>query len=98
MNTAVINLKIDVKTKKEAQKIAEELGVSLSSIIKSQLRQLVRTKKAILSTEEEPTEWMLNALKESREDIKAGRVVSFDNAKDAIKYFKKLEVNEDKKN
>ncbi len=89
MNTAVINLKIDLKTKKEAQKIAEELGVSLSSIIKSQLRQLVRTKKAILSTEEKPTEWMLNALKESREDIKAGRVSpGFDNVDDAIRWLK----------
>lgn len=98
MNTAVINIKIDEKTKKEAQQIAKELGVSLSSVIKAYLKQLVRTKKIILTTEEEPTEFMLDALKESKEDIKTGRVVSFKNIDNAIDYFKNLEVNENKKN
>lgn len=90
MNTAVINLKIDKKTKREAQKVADEFGVSLSSLIKAYLRQLVRTKKFTLTTEEEPTEFMIKALEESKRDIEAGRVISFDNPEDAIKYFKNL--------
>jgi len=93
MNTAVINLKIDKKTKKDAQKIAEELGVSLSSIIKAYLRQVIRSKKVLFSSEEKPTEFMLNALKESREGIKAGRVTTFKNIDDALAYFKALELN-----
>lgn len=98
MNTTVINLKIDKRTKKEAQKVAEEFGVSLSSLIKAYLRQLIRTQKTILTTEEKPTEYMLEALRESKEDIKAGRVVSFNNLDKAIDYFEKLEVNGHRKN
>lgn len=97
MNTDVVNIKIDKKTKKEARRLAEELGLSLSAIIKAYLRQFVRTKKVFFSTEEEPTEYMLKALKESKEDIKAGRVKSFDNIDKALEFFKTLKKNENKK-
>lgn len=88
MNTAVINLKTDLKLKKEAQKIAKDLGFSLSSLMNAYLRQLVKAKTVHFSLREEPTTYMLNSLKESEEDIKAGRVSpNFDKAEDAIKWL-----------
>lgn len=97
MNTAVVNVKVNPVVKIQAQKVAEELGLSLSSLINAFLRQLVKTKTVTFSAvSEEPTEYLLRALRESKEDIKAGRVVSFDNAGKAIAYLDKMIVNEQK--
>ena len=85
MNTAIINIKVNPKVKTQAQQVVEELGLSLSGVINAFLKQLVRTKSVSFTVSEEPTTHMLQALKESEEDVKAGRVSpSFTNAKDAI--------------
>ena len=90
MNTTVINIKINPTLKKQAQNIAEELGINLSSLIKAYLKQLVRVKTVSFSLEEEPTDYLLQALKESQEDIKASRVSpAFDNPNGAIKWLRK---------
>jgi len=88
MNTAVINIKTNSQVKAKAQKVAEELGFSLSSLINGYLRHLVRTKTVHFNTSEKPTEYLIQALKESERDIKAGRVSpGFDNTEDAIKWL-----------
>ncbi|MBI2017924.1 type II toxin-antitoxin system RelB/DinJ family antitoxin [Candidatus Daviesbacteria bacterium] len=88
MQTAVINIKVEPKTKKEAQKVAEEMGISLSGLINGFLKQVVKTKTVTLSAKEEPSEYMIQSLKEAEDDIKAGRVSpTFDNAKDAIAWL-----------
>lgn len=89
MNTAVVNVKVDPRVKKEAQRLAEDLGLSLSGLINAYLKQIIRTKTVSFSTApEEPSEYLINALKESREDIKAGRVSpAFENADDAITWL-----------
>lgn len=51
MNTAVITVKIDPKLKKDAQKMADEFGVSLSALIHALLKNVVRTKTLILSAD-----------------------------------------------
>lgn len=98
MNTAVVNIKVNPKVKKEAQKVAGKLGFSLSSIINGYLKQLIRTQAVSFSLSEEPSEYMIKALKKSRADIKAGRVSpTFTNAKDAITWLddpKKKYVNQ----
>mgnify|MGYP001568678927 CR=1 FL=1 len=86
MNTAIINIKTDVTLKKEAQAVAGEIGVSLSALIKAYLKQLVKSRKVTLR--EEPSAYMIKALKESAEDIKKGRVSpTFDNSDDAIAWL-----------
>ena len=86
MNTAVINIKTNVVVKKKAQKIASELGFSLSALINGYLKQLIQTKTVHFSASEEiPSEYMIQALREAEEDRRKGRTSpSFDNAKDAI--------------
>ncbi|MEK7568533.1 MAG: type II toxin-antitoxin system RelB/DinJ family antitoxin [Patescibacteria group bacterium] len=49
MKTAVLNIKIDPKVKNEAQKVADELGLSLSAIINALLKDLVRNKSISFS-------------------------------------------------
>ena|SRR3989344_1834146 len=89
MNTAVVNVKVDPQVKKEAQKVAKDLGISLSGVINGFLRQMVRTKTVHFSLTEEPSDYLISALKESREDIKRGRVSpAFENAADAVSWLK----------
>ena len=72
MQTAVINLRVEPETKEKAQKLARQLGLNLSAVIEGFLAQFIRTKTVHFSLKEEPSEYMLQALKESKEDIKAG--------------------------
>lgn len=85
MKTSVINFKVDSAIKKKAQKKAQELGFSLSSVLNAYLKKFIKVKSVDFTTqEEEPSDYLIQALKESAEDIKAGRVSpSFDNTEDA---------------
>lgn len=94
MNTAVVNVKVNPKVKRESQKIAEQLGLSLSSLINGYLKQLIRTRKVSFDLSEEPTEYMLQSLKQSAEDIKNKRVISFKKSTDALDYLDKIIADE----
>lgn len=92
MNTASIFVKTDPRVKEEAKKTAEELGFSLSSIINAFLRQFVKTKTINFSalSEEEPSDYLIETLKKSEEDIKLGRVSpDFHDTKEAIAWLNK---------
>ena len=81
MNTAVVNINPTIK--RQAQEVADEIGVNLNVVINSLLKQFVKTK-----TQEIPSSYLKKALRESKADIKAGRVSpSFDNADDAIRWL-----------
>ncbi|MBU0618739.1 type II toxin-antitoxin system RelB/DinJ family antitoxin [Patescibacteria group bacterium] len=87
-NAAVINIRTDAAIKDKAQKIAEKLGLSLSAVINGYLRQLIRTKSVSFSITEQPTDYLLKTLEESKKDIKKGFVSpAFDNAKDADEWL-----------
>lgn len=95
VNTAVINIKVEPQVKKSAQKIAYNLGLSLSGLINGYLRQLIRTKTVTFSAAKEiPSDYMIESLKEAEEDIKAGRVVSFRSGKEALNYLDKMIIKE----
>lgn len=96
MNTAVINVKVNPDLKVQAQNLAEELGFSLSSLVNACLKQIVRSRSVSFSISEEPTEYMIKALKESKADIKAGRVISFRSGKEALAHLDKL-IDNDRK-
>lgn len=88
-NTAVINIRTDVRVKKQAQAIAERLGLSLSAVINAYLRQMVRTKTVAFSLSEKPTEYLLKTLKDSKKDIKNGYISpAFTNADETLKWLK----------
>lgn len=96
MNITTIHVKIDAKTKNEAKMIAEEFGLTLTSLVNALLRQITRTKELYLSVrKEEPTEYFKQLMKEAEGDIKAGRVISFKNGEKALKYLDSL-IEDDK--
>lgn len=97
MNISVITVKTPTQVKEQAQEVAKELGFSLSSLVNAYLRQLVKTKTVHFSLPEDPTEYLLDSLKESKEDIKAGRVSpTFSSPEEAIDWLhKKIPEYED---
>lgn len=86
--TSVINVRTESTVKEKAQEIAEKLGFSLSSVINAYLHHFVRTKSVSFSLSEEPTKFLLDSLKESKEDIKNGFVSpAFEDIDEALKWL-----------
>jgi addiction module RelB/DinJ family antitoxin len=94
MNTTSLHIKIEPAIKEQAQKTAEELGLSLSAVMKALLKQFIRTKHLSIGIREIPNEYLRQSLKQSEEDIKMGRVISFESGKDALDYLDKEIENE----
>ena len=90
MNTAVINIKTDPKVKTDAQKIARQIGVSLSSLINAYLKRFIGTKRVKLDLNEEPSPYLVKMLKKADKDIKAGRVSpGFKTGEEAVAWLEK---------
>jgi addiction module RelB/DinJ family antitoxin len=99
MNTTSLHIKIEPGIKAQAQKTAEELGLSLSAVTKALLKQFIRTKRLSVGGSEIPeipNAYLRKSLKQSEEDIKAGRVLSFASGKDALAYLDK-EIADEKR-
>lgn len=94
MNTTSIHIKIESSIKEQAQKIADELGLSLSATVKALLKQFIRTRQLSVGISEIPNEYLINSLKESDEDIKRGRLTSFKNGHDVLAYLDREIKNE----
>ncbi len=88
MNSTVINIKTDVKVKKEAQKIVADLGLSLSGAINGFLKQLIRDKAIVFTLNgNTPSDYLLSSIKISRDERKAGNFYSFKNNQSAINFL-----------
>lgn len=89
MQTTAIYIKTEPELKAKAQKVAKELGFSLSSLLNAWLRQLIKTKTITFSTANEvPNEYFKSVLKQAEKNIKTGNHSPvFDNAEDAIAWL-----------
>lgn len=86
--TSIVNVKVDPKIKKQAQDVADELGLSLSAIIKAYLKELVRTRRVTFNADE-PSDFLRSSLEAAERDIKTQRLSpSFSKADDAITWLK----------
>ena len=61
----MLNIKIDPRVKRDASKVAEDLGFSLSSIINASLKGLVREKSISFSLFE-PSDILKEAIRDTR--------------------------------
>lgn len=88
MNSTVINIKTEVGIKKEAQKIASDLGLSLSGVINGFLKQLVRDKTVMFTlSEKNPSPYLLNSIKTAKQNRKNGDFYSFKNNKETLSFL-----------
>ena len=89
MNIAVINIKTDIKTKLEAQKLADEMGLTLTAVINRYLKHFVKTKSVTFNAEDEtPNDYLIGLMKKAKQDKKAGKASpTFDNADEAVAWL-----------
>ena len=91
MNTyTILNIKTDKKLKAEAQKLAGELGVPLSTVMNAFLKQFVRDKEITFSANEyRPTAYLKRLIDEAKKEYEAGELVPMD-ADEFITHLKTL--------
>lgn len=89
MTKTTINIKADKEVKVQAQKVAENLGMPLSTVINAYLKQLIRTKEVHFSVEGELKPSVKKRFAQLRKDAIMGKNLSpaFKNAEDAIRYL-----------
>ena len=91
MIKTIINIKTDPATKQQLQMFASELGVPVSVIMNAQIKQMLRDRKVILSTELEPTPYLVKIMEQVEEDLKSNKnMTKAMNAKEAVSYLKSL--------
>ncbi|SRR5258708_3075029 len=91
MNTVSILIKTDPKVKEKAQKTAEEMGISLTSVINRYLKHFITTKSITFTAQDEvPNQFMIDSLKQSEEEYAASKAISFDSKKDLHSYLDTL--------
>lgn len=93
--TAVINFKTDEKIKTQAQKIAGAMGLNLSDVLNIYLRGFVKKKKLYISLdldedESNPSDELLEAVKEAREEYKSGKMKGFKSIDGLITHIEKI--------
>lgn len=90
--STVIHIKADKEVKKNAQRAAAELGLSLSDVINASLRNFIRTREVYFSHTPRMTPELEKLLEKVEGDIKRNRNLSpvFANMKDAIEYLDSL--------
>lgn len=72
----MINIKTDVVVKERAQKVARELGLSLSAVVNASLLQLIRNQTVCFSTAPQMTPELESLVGQARTDYKRRQNIS----------------------
>jgi addiction module RelB/DinJ family antitoxin len=88
----VINIKTDSEVKTSAQKVACELGLSLSAVLNAYLRHFVREKEIQFAVAPRPTPELEDILESVEADVKKKRNISpvFSSPKEMDRYLDSL--------
>ncbi len=92
MNThTILNVKTDKKLKAEARKVADEIGVPLSTVVNAFLKQFVRDKELTLSASEyRPTPYLAALIEDARAEYEADDAIGPMSGKELITHLKSL--------
>ena len=85
----ILNVKTDVEVKEQAQMLAKHLGVPLSLVVNSYLKEFVRSGEFTLSREPHLRPEVAKRVEKAMSEAAAGKNLSpaFSNAKDAIAWL-----------
>jgi len=84
MQNTVVNFKTEEKVKKQIPKKTRSQKMKIFDVSAGKIIEVT------------PTQWFTDSLKESEEDIKEGRVITFNLLKEARDYLKK-EIEDERK-
>ncbi len=76
MTTTLLSIKTDEQTKKAIKEFAAELGVSTTAFVNMVVKQAIRERRVVLSTELEPTPYLVRAMREADADYVADRDIT----------------------
>ncbi len=76
MNNVLLSIKTDEQTKRELKDFAAELGVSSTAFVNMVIRQALRDRRVVLSTELEPTPYLEKIMRQADADYKADRGIT----------------------
>lgn len=76
MSKVVINFKVDKEVKEEAQRLARDLGVPLSTLVNAQIKQMLRSRTVTLATDLKPSPYLEGLIKKAEADYAAGRNIT----------------------
>lgn len=84
----VLNIKIDKKTKEEAQKLAKSLGLNLSQIANASYRQFIRNREFTFTDGYTMTPYLEKVVEEAQAEYDKGKSIGpFQSAQEAMKYL-----------
>lgn len=85
----LLSIKTDVEVKRGVKKIAEELGLPLSTIINAYLKQLLRERRIDFALPLVPNKKTTNVLRRAHGDYQKGKNISpaFENAEKMDAYL-----------
>lgn len=90
MDTAVINIRTQVDVKEQLRQVAGELGLTVTGLLNGLIRQVIRTKRVeLVSDNEAPSPYLIKMIQQSEAEYKSGNYYSFKNPKEAIEFLDK---------
>ncbi len=88
----IINIKTEKEVKENAQKLAKELGLSLSDVLNASLRNFIRTREVYFSHTPRMTKELEDVIEEAERDktLKRNFSPEFNSAQEATDYLNNL--------
>ncbi|MEK7060131.1 MAG: type II toxin-antitoxin system RelB/DinJ family antitoxin [Patescibacteria group bacterium] len=74
MNNAVINFNTNPKLKKEAMKVLDEMGLTLSVALNASLRRIIAEKRIEFTVPEIPNARLRKSFKDAEKEYKSGKM------------------------
>ncbi len=81
----LITVKTDKILKKAVQEFAEEIGISMGTLINSFFKQIVRDKKVNFSVSEKPNAYLRTVIAEAEKEYAEGKLQGFDSVDELMK-------------
>ena len=73
MANAVINFNTDAKLKREAKKVLDEMGLTLSIALNASLKKIISEKRIEFTAPEIPNARLKKAIRDARREYKQGK-------------------------
>jgi addiction module RelB/DinJ family antitoxin len=76
MSNVLLSIKTDEQTKQDLKAFATELGISSTAVVNMVLKQVLRDRRIVLSTDLEPTPYLEKIMREADDDYKNDRDIT----------------------
>jgi antitoxin component of RelBE/YafQ-DinJ toxin-antitoxin module len=81
MNSVLLSIKTDEKTKLDLRAFAAELGISSTALVNLVVKQALRDRRIVLSGDFIPTPYLEKIMREADADYVAGRNITYTRGK-----------------